>query len=191
MTLPRNAWRRWRVRIGYPVGIVYWLLAVPTIRAIAIGSAIAALGLLIRGIASGYLQKDESLTTTGIYAYTRNPLYLGSAFLAAGFLVAGRSWIAAIIVAAYFIVFYYAAIRNEEAYLREEFGAAAFDAYVARAPIFFPWFSRAAQSGDAGPGSSFSWPQYRRNREYQALLGAIAGIGLLFLRMWLRLRFGR
>jgi protein-S-isoprenylcysteine O-methyltransferase Ste14 len=191
MTLPRNAWRRWRVRIGYPVGVIYWLLAAPTVRAIVIGSAVAAVGLIIRGIASGYLQKDEELTTTGIYAHTRNPLYLGSAFLAAGFLVAGRSWIAAIIVGVYFVIFYYAAIRNEEAYLREEFGAAAFDAYAARVPIFFPWFVKAEQREGAATASSFSWTQYKRNREYQALLGTIAGIGLLLVRMWLRARFGR
>ena len=50
------------------------------------------LGLVIRALASGHLQKNEQLATAGPYAYTRNPLYLGSLILAIGFALASRSW---------------------------------------------------------------------------------------------------
>lgn len=192
MIQPRKFWMRWRVRAGYPVGIIYWLLATPTPRVILIGGIVAACGLVVRGAASGHLRKDQALATTGPYARTRNPLYLGSAFLAAGFAVAGRSWWAGSLVVAYFTVFYYAVMRNEEEDLRKRFGAT-FDEYAARVPLFFPSLAGTggkAPSTAAPPACEFSWAQYRRNREYQALVGAIAGLGVLWLRMWIRGRLG-
>src|SRR5271163_2379597 len=136
----RKFWMRWRVRLGYPVAVVFLVLARPIPRAIMIGGLVAAFGLLVRGLASGHLRKDEELATTGPYAVTRNPLYFGSAFLAAGFIIAGHSWWAGLIVGAYFAVFYYAVMRAEEEDLRKRFGAA-FEVYAARVPLFLPGFS--------------------------------------------------
>jgi len=185
----RKFWARWRVRIGYPVAVIYWVLAAPTHRSVGIGAIIAAFGLLIRGVASGHLRKDQELATTGPYACTRNPLYFGSAILAAGFVVAGLSWIAAAIVGIYFTAFYYAVMRSEERDVRARFGAA-FDAYSARVPLFFPRFRGDTETPRKPPANVFSWAQYRRNREYQALLGTIVGLAALWLRMWLRAKFG-
>jgi protein-S-isoprenylcysteine O-methyltransferase Ste14 len=182
---------RWRVRLGYPLALVFWVLAAPTPRSILVGAIIAAIGLFIRGAAAGHLRKDQELATTGPYARTRNPLYLGSAFLAAGFVIAGRSWSAGALVAAYFAIFYSAVMRNEEEDLRRRFGSA-FTQYAARVPLFFPfWFGATYEPGDAGNRQeNFSWEQYQRNREYRALLGMIAGLVALGLRMWLRMRLG-
>jgi hypothetical protein len=189
---PRKFWMRWRVRAGYPVAVLYWLLARPEPRLILIGGIVAAFGLLVRGAASGHLRKDRTLATSGIYSRTRNPLYLGSAFLAVGFVIAGRSWLAGLLVAVYFATFYYAVMRNEEEDLRQRFGTA-FDEYAARVPLFFPRFSepKSAPSSPAGQSAArFSWAQYLRNREYRALIGTIAGLGIVWLRVWLRAHFG-
>jgi len=173
-------WMRWRVRVGYPVALVYALLAKPTPWSIAAGAAIASLGLLIRARAAGHLRKHEALSTTGPYAYTRNPLYFGSALLAVGFLLAGRSWVAALVVGGYFALFYSAVMRREERELRAHYGAA-FDDYAARVPLFWPRLTRAEAAR-----SDFSWEVYRRNREYQAALGTLAGLLLLWGKMlWL------
>ncbi len=137
MTQRRNFWMRWRVRTGYPVAVIFLVLAAPTPRSILIGGAVALLGILIRGASSGYLRKYEELATTGPYAYTRNPLYFGSAFLAAGFAIAGNSWLAGALVVAYFAIFYTAVMRNEENDLRARFGAV-FNEYAAGVPLFFP-----------------------------------------------------
>lgn len=188
----RKFWMRWRVRVGYIVAVAYWLLARPTYRSIIYGAAVAVVGLIIRGAASGNLRKDRELATSGPYAWTRNPLYFGSAFLAAGFIVAGHSWAAGVLVALYFGVFYYAVMRNEESDLRVRFGAA-YDEYSLRVPLFFPRITggRAGVATQGGPPhTSFSWAQYRRNREYQALIGTIIGLGTLVLRMWIRSRWG-
>lgn len=187
----RKFWMRWRVRAGYPVAIAYWLLGSPTTVSIIWGAAIAAVGLAIRAAAAGHLHKDRELAVAGPYAWTRNPLYLGSTFLAGGFIVAGHSWIAGILVAAYFGVFYYAVMRNEESDLRARFGAA-FDAYCARVPLFVPRPPAGRAEGviNGSTAAKFSWGQYRRNREYQALIGTILGLGTLVLRMWIHTRWG-
>ena len=187
---------RWRVRLGYPVAIIYWLLATPTWRSIAYGTILAALGLMVRATAAGYLRKDRELAVTGPYALTRNPLYLGSAILAAGFVVASHSWIAGLLVSLYFGIFYYAVMRNEEEDLRMRFGTD-FNDYATRVPLFFPnpfatGKSRPpANSGTNGEANGgFSWAQYRRNREYRALFGAIAAMAMVCLQMYIRARFG-
>ena len=170
----KNFWARFRVRAGYPVAAIYLVLAAPTFRWMAIGAVIAAFGLITRAAAAGHLRKDQELATTGPYSRTRNPLYLGSALLAAGFVVAGHSLWAGVVVAVYFIVFYYAAIRTEEAHLRARFGFE-FEAYSARVSKFFPSFHPIG-SEPSSPKDTvtapFSWAQYRR------------------LRMWLRARSG-
>jgi protein-S-isoprenylcysteine O-methyltransferase Ste14 len=182
----RKFWMRWRVRTGYPVAILFIALASPTPRSIAIGAIVSFLGLAIRASAAGYLRKDRELATRGPYARTRNPLYFGSAILAGGFMIAGNSLWGAALAAAYFGIFYYFVMRNEEQDLRKLFGAA-FDEYAARVPLFFPWL---AAHGAGGGAVSFSWAQYKRNREYKALIGTVLGIAGMCLRMYARSRLG-
>jgi protein-S-isoprenylcysteine O-methyltransferase Ste14 len=169
---------RRRALVGRLLALVCLWLAQPVPRWLVIGAGIAGAGLLLRGAAAGYLHKHEQLATSGPYAYTRNPLYLGSALAAAGFLVACRSWVAAAILTAYFALFYPAVIHREEQELRSLYGAA-FDCYAARVPLFWPLLA----AGGAAGGQRFSWAVYRRNREYQAALGFLAGVALLWLRM--------
>ena len=91
---------RWRVRLGYPLAIVVLLFARPTPRSILYGALVGVVGLWLRAFAAGYLHKQEVLTVTGPYAYTRNPLYLGSAILALGAGIATHSWISVAILVA-------------------------------------------------------------------------------------------
>lgn len=178
MAARSSLWTRLRVPLGYPIALLYLWLARPTLSSLGIGAAFVLLGLFIRALAAGRLRKHEQLSTDGIYALTRNPLYLGSAFLAAGFVIAGYSWIAALLVVAYALVFYPAVIRREELELRARYGPA-FDDYARRTPRFFPRFA---------PGPTrlqFSWAIYIRNREYQAALGVLAGFALLALKIYL------
>ncbi len=172
---------RWRVRAGYAVALLYAWLAEPSVPSLVLGAMIAAMGLLIRGAAAGYLQKNERLTTGGPYAYTRNPLYLGSTLLAAGLLVAGSSWQAALVVIAYVWVFYPAAMRFEEQHLRK-LHTRAYDDYASHVPLFFPRLTPSAAMQDDTP---FSWELYKANREQQATIGAGVAIVLLSVKMWL------
>jgi protein-S-isoprenylcysteine O-methyltransferase Ste14 len=190
--MTRDALTRWRVTAGYPLAVVCLALADPAPAWIAAGAAVGAVGLAIRAAAAGHLRKYERLATTGLYARTRNPLYLGSFFLAAGAAVAARSWWVAALVVGYLAAFYPAVMRREEDDLRARYGAT-FDAYARRVPRLFPrlWPRRAAQTasdaaaGANGEGSGFSWAQWRRNREYRAVIGFALTLAALALRMWL------
>jgi protein-S-isoprenylcysteine O-methyltransferase Ste14 len=173
-------WRtRWRVRAGYPLAIVFFLLARPTGITLACGAALAAAGLAVRGVSTGYLRKHEELSTTGPYSWTRNPLYLGSTLLGAGLLLAGASWISAALSVACFALFYPGVMRREEEELRAEYGVA-FEEYARRVPLFWPRIPPARGTRQEG---NFSWQQYRRNREYQALIGTLAAFALLAAKM--------
>ena len=170
---------RHRVHVGLPVvAIIVWL-ARSTPGALEAGTAIAAAGLLVRALAAGQLRKHESLVTSGVYACTRNPLYLGSAVMAAGFALAADSLVAASVLLAYFALFYLPTIRWEEERLRARYGSE-FAGYSVRVPRIWPRFP--ARS----PFSGFSWRWYWRNGEYAAALGFVVGVATLVGKMLLR-----
>lgn len=178
---PGPGWARWRAPVGYPAAALCFWLARPTFTSILAGSAVAAVGLLIRAAAAGHLRKREALAQTGPYARTRNPLYFGSAFIAAGFVLAARSWLVAVILAFYFVIFYVQVMRREESELRQQYGQA-FDDYAAAVPLFWPKLRVTSAKGAA-----FSFAQYVRNREYNALIGAALTIAALSaLALWRR-----
>src|ERR1700746_955551 len=109
--------KRIRVPLGFAFAAAYIWIAHPTQRSLTAGSCIAIVGLVVRAFASGHVRKNEQLTVSGPYAYTRNPLYLGSLVIAAGFAVAARSWLVALIAAGIFFVIYIPVMRSEEQFL--------------------------------------------------------------------------
>jgi protein-S-isoprenylcysteine O-methyltransferase Ste14 len=135
-------------------------------------------GLALRAWAAGYLHKQQVLTVTGPYAYTRNPLYLGSAVLALGVAIATRSWISSLLLGVYFTVFYSIVMRKEENELRPRH-AEIFDRYAAAVPLFFPRLSPAKLPGS--DGAAFSLTQYKKNHEWQAAVGFLLLLVVLVL----------
>jgi protein-S-isoprenylcysteine O-methyltransferase Ste14 len=143
------------------------------------GLGLMIAGLLIRATASGHVQKNEQLTTTGPYAYTRNPLYLGSLILAIGFAVAARSWWIGVILAGMFVAIYLPVIRSEEEFLRGRFPE--FAEYERQVPRLLPRVTPFPNHS-----GSFSWQLYWKHREYNAALGAAAVLAVLAIRLvWL------
>jgi protein-S-isoprenylcysteine O-methyltransferase Ste14 len=161
---------RWRVRLGYFMAVLLLVLARPTPKSILVGAVIGFLGLLIRAVAAGYLHKQEMLTTTGPYAYTRNPLYFGSSFLAIGAAIAMRSWIGVALLLIYFALVYSFVMRREERELRVKHPTM-FDAYAGSVPLFFPRLT--AQKLPSATSGAFSWAQYKKNHEYEAAVGFV------------------
>jgi hypothetical protein len=84
------AWAtRWRVPLGFLLGVAYLVFCRPTVKLLIAGGAVAAAGVAIRAFAAGHLAKNQKLAMSGPYACTRNPLYLGSSLMGAGFALAG------------------------------------------------------------------------------------------------------
>jgi protein-S-isoprenylcysteine O-methyltransferase Ste14 len=174
---------RWRVRLGYPLAAVVLWLARPSPKSILVGAAVGAIGLWVRARAAGHLHKQEVLTTTGPYAHTRNPLYLGSFILIIGAAIAANSWPSALILFSYFVLFYSFVMRREERELYEHHGDA-FREYARAVPLFLPRLTPAKLSSPAA--APFSFAQYKRNREDRAAIGFLLLL-LVFAVIW-RLR---
>ncbi|HXO38827.1 MAG TPA: isoprenylcysteine carboxylmethyltransferase family protein, partial [Candidatus Acidoferrum sp.] len=160
----------------------YFWFARPTWTSLGAGFAVAAVGVMVRAVASGHIRKNAALATTGPYAYTRNPLYLGSIIIAIGFIIAARNVWIGVAALAMFAFIYLPVITAEEKYLRSTFPG--YDRYASEVPRFLPRLSPYRAEG-AGDDSSpqFSSALYLRHREYNAALGAILMLGALLLKM--------
>jgi protein-S-isoprenylcysteine O-methyltransferase Ste14 len=174
---------RWRVRLSYPVAAVVLWFARPSPGSILAGVIVGAIGLWLRARAAGHLRKQEILTTAGPYAYTRNPLYLGSFILSIGAAIAANSWPSALILLSYFALFYSFVMLGEERELCQHHGDA-FRGYASAVPLFWPRLKPAKFSTENA--AAFSFAQYKKNREYRAALGFLLLL-LAFVVIW-RLR---
>ena len=158
---------RLRVPSGFLlVGAFAWFSR-PTPSSLAIGIPVSLLGLALRAWAAGCLAKNQQLATGGPYAYTRNPLYVGTLIVAFGLAVAARSPGLAALFTFVFLFVYLPVIQNEEQHLRQLFPEYA--QYAAAVPALWPRFRRGSAGG------SFRWSLYRKNQEYQAAAGFAAG----------------
>ena len=110
---------RLRVPLGFVFGTFVLGLARPTLRSLAIGTAIAVAGELIRVWAAGHLEKGREVTASGPYRLTRHPLYAGSTLIGIGLAIASASVLAAAIILVYLAVTLTAAMRTEEVHLTE------------------------------------------------------------------------
>ena len=180
----RRRAQRIRVPMGFVVALVFLWVAQPTWKTLGLSLILVLPGLWLRGYAAGYVKKNEELTTTGPYGYTRNPLYLGSLGIALGFAWASGSWWILLGLAGVFAAIYIPTIQGEEAYLRGKFGAA-FDAYVAAVPPLLPRLTPGIPPPDehlAG-ARSFDPARYLHHREYNAGMGAGAIYVALIIRL--------
>jgi protein-S-isoprenylcysteine O-methyltransferase Ste14 len=179
---------RLRVPLGFAIAAAYLWLARPAWAWMLAGSAFVAAGLALRAAASGHIRKNRELTTTGPYAYTRNPLYLGSILIAIGFAVAARNLWIALAAVAMFLAIYLPVIRAEEEYLRATF--AGYDDYARRVPRFFLRLTP-YRTAAAGSDGSYSRALYLKHREYNAALGSLLMmvalvVKLMWKLMWVR-----
>ena len=169
MVSATEALARRRVPLGYALAVIVFWLADPTARSLAIGGAIAIAGEALRIWAAGHLEKGREVTTSGPYAFTRHPLYVGSSIMGAGFAVASDSVVVAALVSVYLIVTIAAAVRSEEAHLTDKFGER------------YPAYRQGATSPEA---RRFSVARAMRNREHRALAGVAATFALLAAKLF-------
>jgi protein-S-isoprenylcysteine O-methyltransferase Ste14 len=159
---------RRRVPLGFVAAIAALVLADPTWQTWRAGLLIALVGEGFRIWAAGHLEKGREVTRSGPYRLMRHPLYAGSTVIALGIAIASRSLVVAALAALYVGLTITAAVRAEEAQLRQAFGST-YDDYQA---------SRAAPMM-----RSFSLSRALRNREHRAVTGLAAGFALLALKL--------
>lgn len=173
--------RRIRVPLGFVFALLYLWLAKPSFRFLLSSLLLIVPGLVTRALASGHVRKNEALATSGPYAYTRNPLYLGSLLIGIGFAVAARSWWVGVLLAVMFFAIYLPVIRDEENFLRQKFPE--FDEYARHVPRMLPRLTPNRDAKDKPSG--FSPALYLQHREYNALVGALAVLAALIVKLFL------
>jgi protein-S-isoprenylcysteine O-methyltransferase Ste14 len=176
-------WRRLRRRVTWRVIVVYCVFALlvvlsqPTPLSLLLGASCVVVGELVRVWAAGHLRKNEEVTTTGPYAYVKNPLYLGSLLIMVGFGVMSRVyWVLAVGVVVFLI--YYAPYKKhrESDRLRERFGEA-WTAYDVSVPDYIPRLSPYERRGTVRWRSSLVAENSEYGMAMVVMLGAV-GIGL-------------
>jgi protein-S-isoprenylcysteine O-methyltransferase Ste14 len=150
----------------------------------ALGLLVALTGQLFRAIAIGYVYilrggRDhrvyaEDLVTSGFFAHSRNPLYLGNVLILIGlFLIHGNPWVLGL-GGLFFLSGYAAIVAAEEHYLAGKFGAA-YDAYVRDVPRWLPRLQGLRRSM---AGMRFNWKRLL-SKEYGSMLMWMGGALLL------------
>jgi protein-S-isoprenylcysteine O-methyltransferase Ste14 len=163
-----------RVLCGFLMVAAFLWLSEPTWTSLAAGLPVSALGLALRAWAAGHLEKNRTLAESGPYAYVRNPLYIGTLAVAAGFVIASRRWELGVLFAAVFLLIYLPVVELEEQHLRSLFPQYA--GYAKRVPRLWP------RPGKPGV-KRYQWSVYRRNQEYQALAGFLVGVAVLIWKV--------
>lgn len=162
--------QRFRVPLGFLFGAVFLIFARPDLITLIVGGIVAAGGILIRAWASGHIRKNQTLAVSGPYAYTRNPLYLGSFIMGLGFTVTSGVWWLGVIFAVLFLGIYFPVMRAEAKELIDIFGAK-YEEYAKKVPLFIP---RLFPFRDANSSpNKFEFDLYLKYREYRAALGVI------------------
>jgi len=167
------------VPLSFVCALLFLLFARPTLRTLIVGAAVALLGLTLRAWASGHIRKNSQLAVTGPYAYTRNPLYLGSFLIGLGFSIASGRLILGLVFALLFLGIYFPVMRVESSDLAGLFSED-YERYSRAVPLFFPklWPYRDERAIE----EKFDPSLYLRYREYRATVGFIAAWALLALR---------
>jgi protein-S-isoprenylcysteine O-methyltransferase Ste14 len=161
-----------RVPFGFAMVAAFLWLAAPAPLSLRVGLPVAFAGLALRAWAAGHLEKNRDLAQSGPYAHVRNPLYVGTLTTAAGFAIASQRWELGLLFAAVFLLIYLPVVQLEEQHLRNLFPS--FETYAVRVPRLLPRLTPAHRGTKA-----FRWPQYIKNREYEALLGFLIGTAVL------------
>lgn len=159
--------QRLRVPLGFLFAIIFMIFAKPAFYPLVIGAVISVFGILLRAWASGHIRKNQNLAVSGPYAYTRNPLYLGSFLLGVGFTVASGVWWLAVIFIILFLGIYLPVMRVESEDLTQIFGAD-YEAYKRSVPLFFPRLTAWEKGVE-----KFDFQLYLRYREYRAAFGLV------------------
>ena len=162
---------RLRVPLGFLFALLVFWLARPTGATLFWGTLVAAAGEALRIWAAGHLNKSREVTSSGPYRWLGHPLYAGSCIMGVGLAIAANNLVVAVLIVIYLLTTISAAIRSEEAFLRQKFG----DAYDR--------YRRGSRVGDVSAETRrFSLRQALANREQRALAGLAITVLLLLLK---------
>jgi protein-S-isoprenylcysteine O-methyltransferase Ste14 len=171
--------KKMRIPLGFVLAALYLAFARPVQSSLIIGGAIALVGVLARAWASGHIQKNQKLASSGPYAHTRNPLYFGSFLISVGFAIAAH-WSLIVAVVAFFVLIYMPTMERERIMTGKRFPDL-YPEYEKNVPAFIPrvvpWKADGQEPGE------FSFDLYMKHGEWKAGLGYLGAMAWLIFRL--------
>ena len=169
----------YRIPLGFLAGAVYIIRAEPSFGSFLLGAVFMVFGEFIRFVSAGTLIKFEGVTRNGIYAYIRNPLYIGSFFIGAGACIIGRDPMFIVLFLIGYPLVYARTIKREERYLKGRYGDD-YECYLCEVPGIIPKsFNLREVLSETAPFLAM------KNREYLTLLGIAVVWMVMAVKMFL------
>ena len=185
----RQVAQRLRVPLGFVLVPLFLVFAEPTWTSVVAGAVVALIGAGLRAWASGHLRKMAELTTSGPYAHTRNPLYLGTLIMVAGVSLAAGQWWLMVLIGGAFLLVYVPVMLAEVETMRALFPEA-YARWAAEVPLLvprlIPWRGGSPTGTPAGSPARFDGSLYVRHREYRAVAGLVGVLGVLVAKIVLK-----
>ena len=151
-----------------------------------IGLLVALTGQALRALVIGlvYITRGgqnrqvwaNSLVDGGMFAHSRNPLYVGNLFIILGLAIVHNGWAMYLVALPVFLFFYTAIVLAEEEYLHARFGEA-YTEYRRRVPRWLPSLRGLGQTISSG---DFDWLKVLR-KEYGTPFAWLSGFLLLLI----------
>ncbi len=168
---------KYRTAVHWFLPLLYLFIAKPTSWGLIMGALLVLGGEGLRIWASGYIEKGEKLATSGPYAYTRHPLYLGNFFMGLGIcFLAGRLHITLPLFFLVFALFYIPTMALEESFLSSRFGEE-YKRYKESVPVFLPLGKRWR-----GGAEKFHWDRVKANREINSLFFSLGLVIAFYIK---------
>ena len=183
---------RGKTRIGmawiFAIALIFSARNYPTLP----GIVVCFIGASLRFWASGFLRKDSRPAVGGPYAFTRNPLYLGTYLMALGTAMATGNWLLLAVATVAFALVYHYIILDEETKLHQIFGTP-YQLYCQRVKRFIPRPWPMVTVSDINPEEAhrhFSWELATKNKAYEAYVTFAALMGFVAVVAFAWQRFG-
>lgn len=172
----RNVLKEYRIQWGYVLPLLFIVFSEYRREFLIAGIPLIIIGLAWRFWASGFILKNQALTTGGPYLLSRHPLYFGSFLTGLGFsLICGKILFGLIFIL-FFLFAYLPLMKDEEKKLLGIFGDE-YRNYMESVPMFFPTISTTRNDK-----VRFSFKRLLKNKEYRAWIGVSIFLLLLFLK---------
>jgi len=172
-----------RFAVIYPFGLFVMFFCSLDEASIRAGIGFIIAGALIRLWSNGYAIKNDKLTTSGPYAFVRNPLYLGTFLIAIGFVIVLKSENPLLerIVGGLFLLalsfMYYRTINAEQGMLLVKFKDAYKD-YCKQVPAMVPCLV-AYSKGEKWP---FSLQRLFKSKEHKTVFWIFILLVVFYLK---------
>jgi protein-S-isoprenylcysteine O-methyltransferase Ste14 len=175
-----------RFQVALLLGIILLVFSHTKDDVMRMGIPFVFLGELLRIWANGHIKKSQELTTSGPYAYVRNPLYLGTSIIVLGFCIISRNIILSFIALICFSLLYRNKILSEEKDLKHKFGEE-YERYCQYVPRIIPNFRRYKFANK----NKFKGERLRESKEIKTTLWIVVFIIAFYLHEELILDKGK